>query len=39
MARHNGYVVGTGLSTIGYTVNGDAVDGPRRSGYLAYVQK
>ena len=26
MARHNGYVVGTGLSTIGYTVNGDAVD-------------
>ncbi len=26
MARYNGYVVGTGLSTIGYTVNGDAVD-------------
>ena len=26
MARYNGYPVGTGLSTIGYTVNGDAVD-------------
>ncbi len=26
MARYNGYVVGTGLSTIGYSVNGDAVD-------------
>ena len=26
MSRYNGYPVGTGLSTIGYTVNGDAVD-------------
>ena len=26
MARYNGYVVGTGFATIGYTVNGDAVD-------------
>ncbi len=26
MARYNGYPVGTGLATIGYTVNGDAVD-------------
>ena len=26
MARYNGYPLGTGLSTIGYTVNGDAVD-------------
>ena len=26
MASYNGYVVGTGLATIGYTVNGDAVD-------------
>ena len=26
MARYNGYTVGTGLATIGYTVNGDAVD-------------
>ncbi len=26
MAMYNGYVVGTGLATIGYTVNGDAVD-------------
>lgn len=26
MARHNGYPVGTGYETIGYTVNGDAVD-------------
>ena len=26
MARYNGYIVGTGLATIGYTVNGDAVD-------------
>ena len=26
MARYNGYSVGTGLSTIGYGVNGDAVD-------------
>ena len=26
MATYNGYTVGTGLATIGYTVNGDAVD-------------
>ena len=26
MASYNGYSVGTGLATIGYTVNGDAVD-------------
>ena len=26
MAEYNGYAVGTGLATIGYTVNGDAVD-------------
>ena len=26
MARYNGYAVGNGLTTIGYTVNGDAVD-------------
>ena len=26
MARYNGYPVGTGLATIGYAVNGDAVD-------------
>ena len=26
MARYNGYPVGTGYETIGYTVNGDAVD-------------
>ena len=37
MARYNGYPVGTGLSTIGYTVNGDAVDWTYgNSGVIAY---